>query len=1424
MVTAAFLLYVVVVGCCNLPFVTKWLSNKASSLITETIGSQATINNASFVSPGSIALDDIIIKDLNGKDAIKAKRVIVGYNLSALFEGKVMINNIKMYAPNLCLYKDNAKADLNIQFIIDSLKPKGEPSKLSIELSPLNFICRDMTLQYDIRDRAYIQNKLDFNHLNISNLNINAKIEDTDDETKVRIRRCVAHIGSNNAIGRGENYFDDIELKELFSYFTIKGDDVDLKNLHLKFNESSLEMDKVHVDGLKRCPKIADVVDKIKNINMKASLKVSDFKFLCAEVSDFNNRFRIDLKGKRINNRLNVVTNIIGDGLSFTAKGKISSDGVASNVDLKLYSELLSSPFVARYINEDRYNLNVLKTINHSSKILVQKDKAVIDGTTSTNIGTICHKIKKVGDRYDIQAELKDLNLADFLVMPDFIATNEMANHINGIANVVCDKKRWEINKTELRNDFVEMKCDKMQFYGKLGDVNLIAKIIECPVNIRNGQKFVVSAMAKADIVKDKCQLTISDFNANDKTNDNISFNNISVSYIENAEKGRAYISGDVIEGYFHGDINIERFYNNLISSISRHLPSLPIKTKTVQAKGNTDMALNIKRSEVVEKLFDLPIHLNKSANITAYTSENEDKVRLSVTIPLFTVNNELYSNASLFMDSKKDSLNMIIQAVKHMDNDNVRLVLSNTAKKDKIRSDFEWKTINSKSTKGTIDVETNISKIDERTARYDINIKPSSFYIQDSVWNINSSQLSIYDNIFSVKDFMISHDNQYVSVNSLFNSKDKHKEINGVLKNIELEYIFNLLNFHPVDFAGRASGEFYTKELSKNNDINVKLIVDDFKFNNADMGTLWLNGGWADEEGKVLLDAYMRRNANDSTFIKGYVSVKDDYINLDFQSEKTSIGFLNKYFRYIFNNVTGYTTGHLHLFGPLSTINLEGKEAIHQMVMKPYINGCSYITKVDTIVFKPDTILFNDFTLYDENKHEAKVNGNVSHRALHAFKFDLGIATNHFHTLDWSHDKYQTFWGDIFTDGNMRLHGNPEEVYADINASTYGNSVLFYNSSTPGDADERDFISITNSNIKNNKIDIADNKVVEENNDDERDTSTDAYMNIDLNINPEASLVIYTNENNDDKMTLHGSGPMHIDYYNKGKFGIYGLYSVTGGQYKMTIQDIIRKTFNIQDGGSLSFNGSASDGDINLKAVYTVNSVSLSDLNIGAMNNSTANVDCILNFTGKASEPRVSFDLDFPSVNDDEKRMVKNMIVSEQDLNMQIIYLLSIGKFYTYDYATNNVGYTQDQSTYAMNSFLAGTLSGQLNDILQNALNISNWSFGTNISTGRMGWDDVEVDGMLSGKLLNNRLIVNGQFGYRDQTTYSNNFIGDFNARYALTKSGTLSLKAYSETNDRYFTKSSLTTQGGGLIFQRNFSRLGELIKSKKRNKNKNK
>ena len=330
----------------------------------------------------------------------------------------------------------------------------------------------------------------------------------------------------------------------------------------------------------------------------------------------------------------------------------------------------------------------------------------------------------------------------------------------------------------------------------------------------------------------------------------------------------------------------------------------------------------------------------------------------------------------------------------------------------------------------------------------------------------------------------------------------------------------------------------------------------------------------------------------------------------------------------------------------------------------------------------------------------------------------------------------------------------------------------------------------------------------------DEEGSPLQVFINANIDATPNADVKVIRDMRSGNYLSANGTGAIQV-YHTNENTNLRGDYVIESGQYKLSIQDVIHKDFQLQQGSKVAFTGNGGEAELDLKAVYTVNSASLSDLMPEAsFNQNTVKVDCIINMVGKLDDPVLNFDLELPTVNEEESQLVRSAISTDEQKRRQIIYLLGVGKFYTFDYANTTEGH---QSSDAVSSFLSSTLSGQLNNLLSQALNMDNWNFSSNFSTGQEGWSDLEVEGFLSGRMLNNRLLFNGNFGYRENEMRNSNFVGDFSVQYFFTSSNEFALKAYNMTNDRYFAKQTFNTQGIGFIFKREFDDWRNFFRLKK-------
>ena len=469
-----------------------------------------------------------------------------------------------------------------------------------------------------------------------------------------------------------------------------------------------------------------------------------------------------------------------------------------------------------------------------------------------------------------------------------------------------------------------------------------------------------------------------------------------------------------------------------------------------------------------------------------------------------------------------------------------------------------------------------------------------------------------------------------------------------------------------------------------------------------------------------------------------------------------------------------------------------------------------------DTLKIVPNEIMFAHCPIYDRNGRMGMLTGGIHHQNLTNLTYDIYADTENLLAYDFKDFGEDTFYGTVYANGHVGIHGRDDGVTIDIDVTPLEGSTFVYNVASPDIIASQEYIEWNNDA----KPEVTVQR--KSNDDDDDDFRSDLNLHMKVNCTPQATVRLLMDARTSDYITLHGTGDIQAHFYNKGGFSMFGTYRVTDGTYGITIQDIIKKNFVFLEGGTVVFGGDPYDAALNLQAQHTVNGVSLSDLNVGRSFSNTVRVNCLMNITGQPRAPQVDFDLDMPNVNTDEKQMVRAIINSEDEMNQQVIYLLAVGRFYPQQ-ANNADGEQQGPSktSLAMQSLLSGTISGQINSMLGQIIKSNNWNFGANISTGDEGWNNAEYEGLVSGRMLNNRLLINGQFGYRDNVnTATSSFIGDFDIRYLLFPNGNLALKVYNQTNDRYFTRSSLNTQGIGLIMKKDFNGWNDLFNIKKKKK----
>ena len=713
------------------------------------------------------------------------------------------------------------------------------------------------------------------------------------------------------------------------------------------------------------------------------------------------------------------------------------------------------------------------------------------------------------------------------------------------------------------------------------------------------------------------------------------------------------------------------------------------------------------------------------------------------------------------------------------------------------------------------------------------MRVMPSHIVLNEGIWEIEPSDLIYNKHHLLVDNFMVHRGQQHIIIDGIA-SDHRHDSLSVELNEVEVAYILNLVDFHSVEFSGRATGHATGRGLFDKFAAKANLRVDDFKFENGRMGTLHADVNWNDQEEQIDIRAVAKDGPGVNTFIDGFVSPVHNTIDLAIRADSTYIEFMHNFTKSFLSQITGHANGEVRLAGTLDNINLTGQLVVDGNLTIETLNTTYYLER-DTVVLIPDDILLNRLLIHDRDGHEAWLSGGIHHKHLTSLTFDLEAETDNLLAYDFPDFGESAFYGTVYASGHFTIKGRPGEVSIDCNVTPLKNSFFVYNAANPDAISRSEFIvweddlltvdslQFTDDYIKGGEG-LASKSTVNRQPSTVNIHKTDIYLNFLINATPDATLRLLMDANTNDYITLNGDATIRATYHNKGAFNMFGTFTVDHGTYGVTIQNIIKKNFIFNRGGTIIFSGDPYQAALNLQAVHTVSGVSLSDLNVGnSFSSNTIRVNCLMNIGGIAAQPQVDFDLEMPTVNADEQQMIRSIINGQQEMNQQVIYLLGIGRFYTQ--GVNNAGNTAqgDQTSLAMQSLFSGALSAQINNILNQFLKNDNWNFGANITTGNEGWHNAEYEGIVNGRMLNNRLLLNGQFGYRDNAKQATpSFIGDFDLQYLLYPNGNLALKVYNQTNDRYFTKSSLNTQGIGIIMKKDFNGLSDLFSSKRKKKKK--
>ena len=1416
-------LYLLLIVLMHLPSVQTFLGKEVAEALADKFGTKVEVGKVNLGFFNRIIIDDVMMYDQQGDSLIYASRLSAKIDYMAATQGKISVSSAQIFGLRANLYRQTAKSPANFQFVLDSLASKDTTQHKPLDLHIGSLIIRRGAITYNQRDVAPRSGVFSPQHIRVSELSSHILLNHvTDNSIDLLLKKL--------------SFKDESGYKLQSLHFKLQADrqKATLKEFRLLMPRSELVLDNLKAtyrfEGKRFIPESL----RFKGGIQQSKITFADVASLVPALRHFDDAVFVSSRFSGTAKSISVPSLNLRTGsgsINLQARGSYShaSSHPAWNADI---ANLNLSPAGVEFLAENLGSkvkipkeIQRLGTIHLTGKAKGYEKVLSAKGNIETDAGNISLQAVKNDDHIKASVDTRGVNLGRILdnrklgtVVAKIDAHGTM-KHIFAQGNIA----RFDYGNYDFHNIDIDGDYDMKTLRGT-------ASIADPNVNLSvKGDYQLGLRLYALDAAINHLRPTVLGMKMHDPS---YSLNNISISANNKGKEGHLDIEAPFVSLYARGQYDLTTIYGSIMRLVADKLPTIPGISKHA-AKGYNDFTLqaNITSAEVLQRMFGLPLSLSLPVHINGNISDAEKNVNLYINAPNFSWDGSAFHDANIELNTIGDSLRMEARISQGLPYEKAPVYRLRAAAADNNLSTLLYYANQSSKLPitGKIDARTQFFTSDNGATGVHVTVNPSEIMLGEKKWLLNPADIIYRKNELTVDMLNFSHGDQHIIINGKA-TPQATDSIVADLKDVDVAYILNLVNFHSVDFAGKASGKAVVKSIFQTPEAYANLDVKDFVFENGPLGTLHAKAAYDNQEGQINIDATAEDGPEHLTVIKGYVSPKRNYIDLGIEAHNTSLKFMENFCGSFLNNVEAWCKGKLNVVGDLKNINLVGDVVAHgRMHMKQL--GTDYTFNHLRAHAIPDDIQFEGDSIYDshyngKHSHFALIRGGIHHKHLTRLSYDLDIDANNFLGFDTHEFGDDTFYGTVFATGTVGIHGKSGETIIDIDATPEPHSIFVYNVASPDAISAGSFIHWNDATPYIYRPYSPDSDK-DKKKDSSSDFSSDMRINFLVNTNPNLTLKLMMDDQTGDYITLNGNGVIRANYYNKGGLDMFGNYVVDHGQYKLTIQNIIKKDFDFQPGGTIAFGGDPYNAPLNLQAKYTVNGVPLSDLNIGrSFSSNNIRVDCLMDITGTPGAPKVDFSMDLPTVNSDAKQMIYSVINSQEEMNQQVLYLLGIGRFYTQtkNNQTSEDASQQSQTSLAMQSLLSGTISQQINNVLSSFVNSSNWNFGANISTGNEGFNNAEYEGILSGRLLNNRLLFNGQFGYRDNANATQSFIGDFDLRYLIFPNGNLSIHVYNQTNDRYFTRNSLNTQGVGLIMKKDFFNLRDLLGIKKKSKDKEK
>jgi|WetSurMetagenome_2_1015567.scaffolds.fasta_scaffold00001_57 hypothetical protein len=1446
--------------CIRIPAVQTFMVRRITSHISEAISSTISVGRMEYLFFNRLNLNEVLIRDRNNDTMIYIPEATLSIRSIDIKRKSYTLGQVIITNPTVSFITDTSGI-MNMSWYLDLLQNPGDTSRKGGSIIKINE-AHVSDARFSLIDRRDEPARIptDFNNLHV--YNINGTVEDfvvKDDSTKFNI----SELSFTESAG--------LTVKEMSSSVSIARNDIFFKKSSVICDSSILNIRQVRLSG-DSVTSFSNFIDDVRmDIRLeKSQVGFSDLKYIVPAFNRMKGNVWFsgkvsgtvsEMRGRNINITYGDYTSI---GCDFDLSGLpdfqnsfiyIGINNLRTNAkDIEKIrfpgKKSFTPPLILRKLGNMSFDGSFTGFL---SDFVAYGNLRTKDGTISTDISLRPEE----KNRYKINGLVRgtDIAIGSLTEKPEMFGNLTMKANIDGYAytggkfsgNLTGHIDSIEVNKYEYRDINLKGLFTENTWDGdvSLNDENIKMDILGMFDFSKDLPEFDFTLnLAKADLYKlhfDKTDtssnlslLMTANFKGSNidnldgyvkllnsnfrKYNKNLDSYDFSVrTFIEN-DKPAISLRTDFADADLRGYYNFAELGNVFRKALSAMMPArFPMpETKNDAGENNFSFSVNLKNTDKLNNFFRTGMLIADKSNLN-FIIASDSIMKLSATSKAFSYKGFSFTDLALAGDFSSPGFNFslkssLLNLLGQSDLKGFNATIQTSP--DNFVFRVNWDNKDQILNRGTF---TTRGSYIRPQSQYGIpllsmNIDSTEIYSRNNLWKISPSVITVDTNSINVNKLYISNKQNYYLIDGTI-SENKSDTLHLEFKGIDISWLNGLVSRNSsadqftLSLKGTLNGNVLASDLYHNPLLESNLKVSNFSLLQSNLGDMAIVTAWNNEKKVADIKAFNNLAGKKLININGYYDPLNRKLDLTGIADKLPLDALNPLLRFFASGITGTGTGKVRFIAESKNIELKGAVMAENATMKIDYLQTKYRLN-DSIRFVKDAIQFRNVRVTDDKGNVATLNGSVDHKNFKNYTTELSVATNESMVLNTKPKDNSLFYGTAFATGVATIKSVPGTLSFDVSAKTGKNTKFYIPLNSSETVSDYSFITFVRHDTATSSSQNKEIKVVSA-------SSSGVELNFDLDVTPEAEVQLIFDPKVGDIMKGHGSGNLNISLNKKGEFKISGDYIIEEGDYLFTLKNIFNKSFSVEDGGKISFNGDINNAEIEMKAVYKLKA-SLYEILKDEKFKEKIPVECQINLSGKLFNPIVAFNIYLPMADEETRTYLKNVITTEEELSRQFLYLLVMNSFYSDPaYGTSLTSTTTSTGTSAMAVTTTEMLSNQLSNWLSQLSN--DFDIGVNYIPGQKNFNDQEVQVALSTQMFNDRVVINGNLDVRGIGGLSDNtdqLTGDFDIETRITDR--IKFKVFNRYNNPYTGKQSQYTQGFGIFFRQDFDKFSDLFRKR--------